>query len=66
MPCGQKKQNINNIITDSIKTFKMVHIKKKKKSYDFPGGSVVKNLLANAGDTNLIPDPGRSHMPRGS
>ena len=65
MPCGQKKQNINNIITDSIKTFKMVHIKKKK-SYDFPGGSVVKNLLANAGDTNLIPDPGRSHMPRGS
>ena len=43
----------------------MVHIKKKK-SYDFPGGSVVKNLLANAGDTNLIPDPGRSHMPRGS
>ena len=24
-----KNQNINNIITDSIKTFKMVHIKKK-------------------------------------
>ena len=60
-----KNQNINNIITDSIKTFKMVHIKKKK-SYNFPGGSVVKDLLANAGDTNLIPDPGRSHMPRGS
>ena len=29
---------------------------------DFPGGPVVKNLLANAGDTGSIPDPGRSHM----
>ena len=26
----------------------------------FPGGSVVKNLPANAEDTSLIPDPGRS------
>ena len=30
---------------------------------DFPGGAVVKNLPANAGDTGLIPGPGRSHMP---
>ena len=29
----------------------------------FPGGSVVKNLPANAGDTGSIPDPGRFHMP---
>ena len=28
----------------------------------FPGGSVVKNLPASAGDMGLIPDPGRSHM----
>ena len=28
----------------------------------FPGGSVVKNLPANAGDMGSIPDPGRSHM----
>ena len=27
---------------------------------DFPGGAVVKNLPANAGDTALIPGPGRS------
>ena len=27
----------------------------------FPGGSVVKNLPAKAGDAGLIPDPGRSH-----
>ena len=31
---------------------------------DFPGGTVEKNLPANAGDTGSIPDPGRSHMPR--
>ena len=28
----------------------------------FPGGPVVKNLPASAGDTGLIPGPGRSHM----
>ena len=27
---------------------------------DFPGGSVVKKLLANAGDAALIPGSGRS------
>ena len=32
----------------------------------FPGGSVVKNLLASAGVIGLIPDLGRSHMPRGN
>ena len=28
----------------------------------FPGGLVVKNLPANAGDTGSAPDPGRSHV----
>ena len=32
------------------------------KMMDVPGGAVVKNLPANAGDTSLIPGPGRSHM----
>ena len=27
----------------------------------FPGGSVVQNLPANAGDTSSTPNPGRSH-----
>ena len=36
----------------------------KKRSRDFPGGAVVKNLPANAGDMGSIPGPGRSHMPR--
>ena len=31
---------------------------------DFPGGAVVKNLPANAGDTGSSPGPGRSHMPQ--
>ena len=29
---------------------------------DFPGGAVVKNPPANAGDTSSIPGLGRSHM----
>ena len=30
----------------------------------FPGGAVVENLPANAGDTGLSPGLGRSHMPQ--
>ena len=29
---------------------------------DFPGGAVVKNPPANAGDTGLSPGRGRSHV----
>ena len=32
--------------------------------WDFPGGAVVKNPPANAGDMGLSPGLGRSHMPR--
>ena len=31
--------------------------------WGFPGGLVAKNLLANSGDTGLIPGLGRYHMP---
>ena len=31
---------------------------------DFPGVPEVKNPSANAGDVDLIPDPGRSLMPQ--
>ena len=31
--------------------------------WDFPGGAVVKNPPANAGDMGYIPGPGRPHMP---
>ena len=30
----------------------------------YPGGAVVENLPANAGDTGSSPGPGRSHMPQ--
>ena len=32
----------------------------------FPGGTVVENLPANAGDAGLSPGLGRSHVPRSS
>ena len=31
---------------------------------DFPGGTVVKNLPVNAGDTGSIPGSGEFHMPQ--
>ena len=35
----------------------------KKSLWGFPGGAVVENLPANAGDTGSSPGLGRSHMP---
>ena len=35
-----------------------------KKYWGFPGGAVVENLPANAGDTGSSPGLGRSHMPQ--
>ena len=36
----------------------------KKRKVDFPGGPVVKNLPANAGDMGSMHGLGRSHMLR--
>ena len=36
----------------------------KSSSGDFPGGTVVKNPPADAGDTGSSPGLGRSHMPQ--
>ena len=36
----------------------------KKKKTGFPGGAVVENLPANAGDTGSSSGLGGSHMPR--
>ena len=38
----------------------------KRKLEAFPGGTVVENLPANAGDTGSSPGLGRSHMPQSS
>ena len=35
-----------------------------KRNSGFPGGAVVENLPANAGDMGSSPGLGRSHMPR--
>ena len=44
---------------------KLVYIEwVKNKVLGFPGGAVVENLPANAGDTGSSPGLGRSHMPR--
>ena len=43
---------------------KEVELNSKNQQGDFPGGTVVKNPPANAGDTGSSPGPGRSHMPR--
>ena len=36
----------------------------KEHDWGFPGGAVVENLPANAGDTGSSPGLGRSHMPQ--
>ena len=36
---------------------------KEPEGLGFPGGAVVENLPANAGDTGSSPGLGRSHMP---
>ena len=36
----------------------------KKEDWGFPGGAVVENLPANAGDTGSSPGLGGSHMPQ--
>ena len=39
---------------------------KSKAFWDFPGGPLVKNPPANAGDMGLTLGPGKSHMPQGN
>ena len=45
-----------------IVLFLLLFSHKKFMFLGFPGGAVVKNPPANAGDTGSSPGPGRSHM----
>ena len=45
------------------KTFSDINCTNVSLGWDFPGGAVVKNPPANAGDTGLSPGPGGFHMP---
>ena len=47
-----------------IHILQMKKLRLKKGKEGFPGGAVVENLPANAGDTGSSPGLGRSHMPR--
>ena len=54
---------LTNILTDKSRDrHKKRQIKRRDRG--FPGGAVVENLPANAGDTGSSPGLGRSHMPR--
>ena len=62
-----KKKYIYSIKSNLFLSFFFnVATRKFKNTYvgGFPGGSVVENLPANAGDTGSSPGLGRSHMPR--
>ena len=56
--------NLGNILVPIlwIRNLKFSEVKKLVRG--FPGGAVVENLPANAGDTGSSPGLGRSHMPR--
>ena len=58
--------NKENRKKKELKKTKTKLLKKKIYFRGFPGGAVIKNLPANAGDTGSSPGPGRSHMPRSS
>ena len=58
----------NRLISKIYKEF--IHLSSKTTTttiiiiQDFPGGAVVKNPPANAGNMGLSTGPGKSHMPR--
>ena len=47
-----------------VNTYNGILFNFKKEGKGFPGGAVVENLPANAGDTGSSPGLGGSHMPR--
>ena len=57
-----KKKKKSCVFKDYLMIWENVH--KIFPNGDFPGGAVVKNPPANAGDTGSSSGPGRFHMPR--
>ena len=59
-----REMQIKTTVRCHLTPVRMAIIKKSKEG--FPGGAVVENLPADAGDTGSSPGLGRSHMPRSS
>ena len=58
-----QRREPNTMYKVEIIYFKKINVTTLKDLFgDFPGGTVVENLPANAGDTGSSPGPGRSHM----
>ena len=51
----------NKVLGENEKCVFYFYLKNRR---GFPGGAVVENLPANAGDTGSSPGLGRSHMPQ--
>ena len=58
------KASITGLCHDAWASRFSTYIRQIKMGQDLPGGPVVKNPPANAGNTGLIPGWGRSHMPQ--
>ena len=78
LPIEEQKIRIISFFSDTMQTRELIGKKKlyqpkilcpavlsfKSEGEGFPGGAVVENLPANAGDTGSGPGLGRSHMPQ--
>ena len=53
---------LSSLVPSLKKSFRKIACKNNLRG--FPGGAVVENLPANAGDTGSSPSLGRSHMPQ--
>ena len=58
------KASITDLCHDARSSRFSTYIRQIKMGQDLPGGPVVKNPPANAGNTGLIPSPGRFHVSR--
>ena len=64
-PVNQRREYKFNMWSHPL-AFRALGSRLKSRAWGFPGGSVVKNPPASAGDTSSIPSPGKAHMPRSS
>ena len=65
---GYSKTKVTGLYSSKISGSEKTNLRNSSRLKDtkegFPGGAVVENLPANAGDTGSSPGLGRSHMPR--